>query len=189
MAGPKYRELLQRPEGFEAFYRLHSAALLRYFARRVYDPQVAFDLTAETFAQAFLSRHRFRGHDDQQAGAWLYVIARRQLGRYYRRGRAERRALNRLGLETPPLSDEELARTEELAELDALRDAVRVGLAELTAEHREVLRLRVVEERGYAEIAAELGVSEQTVRARVSRALRALGRAIDRDAISEEAPA
>lgn len=64
----KYRDLLQQPEGFGAFYRLHSARLLRFFARRVYDSQVAFDLTAESFAQAFLSRHRFRGRDEQQAG-------------------------------------------------------------------------------------------------------------------------
>jgi DNA-directed RNA polymerase specialized sigma24 family protein len=36
------------------------------------------------------------------------------------------------------------------------------------------LQLRVVEERPYAQVAAALGVSEQTARARVSRALAAM---------------
>jgi RNA polymerase sigma-70 factor (ECF subfamily) len=42
------------------------------------------------------------------------------------------------------------------------------------------VRLRVVDELGYAAIASRLGISEQTARARVSRGLRALAAAVDR---------
>jgi RNA polymerase sigma-70 factor (ECF subfamily) len=41
---------------------------------------------------------------------------------------------------------------------------------------------RVVAERGYDELAAELGVSQDVVRARVSRGLRALAATVDRAA-------
>ena len=44
----------------------------------------------------------------------------------------------------------------------------------LGTEQRDILRLRVVEGRTYAEVAVELGISEDNARARVSRALRAL---------------
>lgn len=182
-----YRDILMRPEGFDAFYRAHNDDLLKFFARRVYDPQVAFDLTAETFAQALLSRHRFRGREEAQARAWLNAIARHQLSRYYRRGTAERRAARRLGLEIPRLTEHEVAQTEALAELEPLRDAVRRGLDGLTGDQRRALQLRVVEERPYGEVAAALGVSEQTARARVSRALRALAKAIDPELLNEEA--
>ena len=48
---------------------------------------------------------------------------------------------------------------------------------------REALWLRVVEERSYGEIADALDISEQTARARVSRGLRSLGRALDATAV------
>ena len=47
-------------DAFAAFYRRHENTLLRYFARQIYDPQLALDLTAESFAQAFMGRARFR---------------------------------------------------------------------------------------------------------------------------------
>ena len=54
------------------------------------------------------------------------------------------------------------------------------ALAELGPEQREAVRLRVVDELGYPAVAARLGVSEQTARARVSRGLRALAAAVNR---------
>ena len=51
-------------------------------------------------------------------------------------------------------------------------------LALLPEEHRLALRMRVVEERGYDELAQELGVSQDVVRARVSRGLRTLAVAV-----------
>jgi len=162
------------PEAFSRFYDDHAETLLAYLARRVFDPEVALDLTAETFAQAYLGRRRFRGSTDGEAAAWLYRIASRQIARYFRKGKAERKAIRRLGIETPRLDEEQRARIEELAELDALRSVLRVELGRLSPPQREALELRIVEELPYSEIAKRLSISEQTARARVSRGLRAL---------------
>lgn len=137
------------------------------------------DLVSETFAAAFVGRWRFRGSTEADVAAFLHGIARRQLSHWYRTGAVRRRALGRLGLERPVLDDAELARIDELASSAAERAAVRAALTELSEEHRAALQLRVVEERQYSEIAALLDVSEQTARARVSRALRALGRNLE----------
>jgi RNA polymerase sigma-70 factor (ECF subfamily) len=91
-----------------------------------------------------------------------------------RRGVAERQALRRLGVERRALHDLEYDRVEELAGLGDLVGEVLDGIDHLDGEQREALRLRVVEERAYADVARELGVSEAAARARVSRALRAL---------------
>jgi DNA-directed RNA polymerase specialized sigma24 family protein len=48
------------PEAFGVLFERHAEDLLRYFARRTLDPEAAAELTAETFAQAFASRRRFR---------------------------------------------------------------------------------------------------------------------------------
>ena len=110
--------------------------------------------------------------------AWLFGIARHVLARYFRRGSAERRALERVGIDVPPLEAEDFERIVELAGLHALRTAVARELGALPEEHREALQLRVVEELPYDAVARRLAVTEPTARARVSRGLRALGRAI-----------
>jgi hypothetical protein len=61
-------------EAFGLFYDRHVRALLRYFARRAGSPEVAADLTAETFASALLARRRFKP-GGPPAAAWLYAIA------------------------------------------------------------------------------------------------------------------
>jgi RNA polymerase sigma-70 factor, ECF subfamily len=155
-------------------YDRHAQAMLGFFARRTFSPDAAVDLVAETFASAFADRRRFRARGEDAEAAWLYGIARNRLADFFRRGRVERRAMARLGIERRPLTDAEYDRIEELAGLDDLRELVGAGLASLTSDQREAVQLRVVEERSYPDVASALGVSEQTARARVSRALRAL---------------
>lgn len=142
------------------------------------------DLVAETFAAAFVGHRRFHGRTEQDAAAFLHGIARRQLSHWYRHGAVRRRALERLGLERSVFDDAELARVDELAHSATERAAVQQALAGLSEAHRSALQLRVVEERDYREIAGLLGVSEQSARARVSRALRALARNLDAPAVS-----
>lgn len=170
----------REPEAFVPFYEKHAETLLAYLARRVFDPEVALDLMAETFAQAYAGRGRFRGSTDGQAAAWLYKIACRQLAGYRRKGGVERRALARLGIELPGLDEEQRERIEELADLDTLRGTIRVEFARLSRRQRDALELKVIEELPYAEVATRLGISEVAVRARVSRGLRAIAAALDR---------
>ena len=76
------------PDSFTELYRRHAEDILRYFARRTLDPEAAAELTAETFAQAFASRQTFT--DTGVNGvAWLYGVARHQLGRFFRAGRVD----------------------------------------------------------------------------------------------------
>jgi RNA polymerase sigma-70 factor (ECF subfamily) len=159
------------PAAFAAFYREQHPAVLRFFARRVIDAEGALDLTAETFAQAYMSRRRFRGETDQQARAWLFAIAQRRLSDYLRRGYAERRAMAKLGLERPVVEPDDLARVEELGEMRAVRELLVRQLEDLPAGCREAVRLRVIDELSYAEVAARLTISETAARMRVSRAL------------------
>jgi RNA polymerase sigma-70 factor (ECF subfamily) len=148
--------------------------VLRYLARRTWDPETAVDLTSETFARAIADRRRFRGHTEDELIGWIYAIARNQLTDFLRRGRVEREAMSRLGMQRRPLPDADFDRIEQLFDLQSVRDEVAAALEDLPEPQRHVLRLRVLEEQSYGELAVNLGTSEQTARARVSRALRAL---------------
>ena len=167
------------PSGFAAAYRAHSRAILVFLTRRTFDPETALDLTAETFAQAYASRRRFRGRTDEELRAWLFGIARHVLARFVRRGVVERRALARLGIEVPPMEEDDLARVTELAGLADLRATVLRSYDDLHPDQRDAVRLRIVDELPYDDVAARLAISEATARARVSRGLRALATAVD----------
>jgi RNA polymerase sigma-70 factor, ECF subfamily len=171
MTSSSLRRSQQDPRAFGDFYREHAASVARYFARRVIDPEAALDLTAETFAQAFAGRRRFRGSTPQEARAWLYTVAQRQLAGYLRRGYADNDALRRLGLQRPEAGPEELAHIEELGAMGELRLRLASQMEELPAGYREAVRLRVVEELAYPEVAQQLAITEAAARMRVSRAL------------------
>ncbi len=180
------RHALQTTAGFSEAYHEHARPILIFLARRTYDPEIALDLTAETFAQAFAGRRRFRGVSDEDVAAWLFAIARHVLSRYLRRGKAERRALTRLGVEVPSLEAEDVVRVVELAGLEDLRSAVARELGGLTEAHREAIRLRVIEELPYPDVARRLAITEPAARARVSRGLRAISRALGPTTILQE---
>jgi RNA polymerase sigma factor (sigma-70 family) len=164
---------------FEVLYDRVAQPVLVMLVRRTMDVDVALDLWAETWAAAFGSRRRFRGSTEEQAEAWVRGIASRQYAMYVRRGYAERRALQRLGLERPTVEREDIEALEHLAGIDGLRALIADGLAQLSENQREALRLRVVEELPYPDVARLLNVSEPTARARVSRGLRGLRELLD----------
>src|SRR5262245_53302107 len=153
------------PAAFGAFYRRHEDRVLSYFLARVGDEEVAADLTAETFAAALASLHRFRPRRKKPAAAWLFGIARNNLAMSRRRGRVEARARRRLGMAPIVLTDEAVERITAL-------DRTALGLVEeLPTDQEEAVRARVIEERDYPDIAKDLRCSEAVVRKRVSRAL------------------
>jgi RNA polymerase sigma factor (sigma-70 family) len=163
------------PELFAAFYQRHGRNVLVFLARRTFDPELAADLTAETFAQAFGSRMKFRAQSPGGAQAWLYTIARRELARSRRRRRVETKARARLGMPVRTLAEDDYERIERLIDFESVGRAVAGALNRLSAEQREAVTLRVVEGRSYAEVAQVIGCSELAARARVSRGLRRLG--------------
>jgi RNA polymerase sigma-70 factor (ECF subfamily) len=163
----------EEPEAFAVVYERHAQGLLSYFARRTLDPEASAELTAETFAEAFASRGRFR---DRGAGGsgWLYGVARHQLGRSYRTGAVDRRARVRLGLPERDLTPEDYERIEELIDFERVGRVIARAFSLLSEEQREAMTLRVIEGRPYHEVAEVLRCSEETARARVSRGLKRL---------------
>jgi RNA polymerase sigma-70 factor, ECF subfamily len=161
-------------EAFAELYRRHVAAITTFVRRRVASPELAFDLTAETFAAAAAGVRAFdpaRG----SARGWLFGIAHNELRQAWRRGAVENRARRRLALEPIVLDDEALERIEGMVDDGVLVQA----LAALSATEREAVQARVIDERGYDEIAAQLRCSESVVRQRVSRGLRRIRETVE----------
>jgi RNA polymerase sigma-70 factor (ECF subfamily) len=156
---------------FEAFYRGHFTRVLGFFVSRTRDPELAADLTAETFAAALAARGRYRP-EKGSADSWLFSIAFHKLADAQRRGYAEDRARRRLGMERLVLTDEDVAAIERLS---ANGRATRM-LEDLAPDQRRAIAARVIEEREYGEIAAATATSEAVIRQRVSRGLTTIRR-------------
>jgi len=174
-SGSDEADLLRRiaagdDDAFSLFYREHLDAVVAFFARRVGDRELAFDLTAETFAAVVVSAGTYVG--DGPGVAWLFGIARNKLRESLRRDRVADAARRRLGMEPLVLDDDALERVEERA--DSGEGALARAFAALPEATRSALLARLVEEQDYGEIATRLQCSEQVVRQRVHRGLKTL---------------
>src|ERR1700759_477651 len=99
------------PEAFAIFYRRHVRGLLSFFRRRLPSAELAFDLTAETFAAALEAVPRYELRAEPARG-WLYGIAWNKLHEAQRRGQADDAMRRALGMEPIALTDEGLERVE-----------------------------------------------------------------------------
>jgi RNA polymerase sigma-70 factor (ECF subfamily) len=161
-------------EAFGVLYERRHELVLAFLLKRTRNPEVAMDLMAETFAAALLALADRPPAIDGSAAPWLLTIARNAMVDSYRRGRVESAARQRLALEPVEIGDSDIERVLLLAaETDLL-----IGLAaELPADQFDALRARVLDDRGYGEIAQQLQCSPAVVRKRVSRAIATLRQA------------
>lgn len=159
------------PEAFGVFYDRYEAAVLGFFYRATRRADIAADLTAEVFAQALSGAGGFNPKIGSASG-WLFGIARHELADLWERGRVEDRARRRLGLDPLSLTDELIERIEQLPS-DTSSSTLTL-LAALPDDQRVAIEGRILEERDYSELAAQLRCSQSVVRQRVSRGLRAL---------------
>lgn len=155
------------PDAFRCLYDRHAARIHRFFVRRCGDRDAAVDLTAETFAQAWVSKHRFSDLAGGTAGPWLFIIARRVLLGSVRRQKVEMKMLERLQVDLEPHN----AAAPDECWLVGLDAEISAALDGLPRNHRRALELRVFAGLPYATIAAELGCSSTAARIRVSRSL------------------
>jgi len=166
------------PEAFSALYSRHVKSVHGWLARRI--EWAASDLTAETFARAWLARGRFRDDRDGSALPWLLGIAANLLADAARRDRIDTRARRRLGLPLDLAAEDGYTEVEQRL---SPRVALRRHLELLAPHERDALELRIVEELSYEEVAERLDIRPAAARLRVSRALRRLASTVPKEEV------
>lgn len=151
---------------FRLLYDRYAAEIYSFHLRRTRSRDAALELTGETFARAWFSRGSFRDRRRGSAGPWLFGIARHVLLSSVEKGRLERAAAERLRL---------VSRAEPtVIPDDTWSQELEQAFGELPVTVRQAVRLRVLDDMGYAEIAKQVGCSPVAARIRVSRGLNAL---------------
>ncbi|MER7583724.1 sigma-70 family RNA polymerase sigma factor [Kitasatospora sp. NPDC097691] len=155
---------------FRRLSSLHRTAVLSYLAKRAFgDPQLAEDLTQETFLRALHHPEVLAG-DHRTALPWLYRVAR-NLHIDHLRSRGRR--LAEVGFDD---LDTFLDRSAATNEIDLFLTAwsLRSALASLSDQHRAVVTQVYFENRSVNATAELLGVPPGTVKSRCHYALRSL---------------
>jgi len=166
------------PAAFTEFYRAHVGEVTRFVTRRVADPYLAADLTADVFVAAIDAAAGYRG----SAGGprtWLYGIARNVIAGEFRRSQRERHAEGLIAGRRL-LDPDDVSRL--IEQIDASRQVRRLDedLRGLPEGERAVIELVSVDGLTVAEAAAALAIRPVTARVRLMRARRSLRSALAR---------
>jgi RNA polymerase sigma factor (sigma-70 family) len=181
------RRIGSDPEAFEVFYRAHIEAIQRFVARRVDDPYLAADLTADVFLAAIDSASTYRPSRGSPIG-WLYGVAHNVVAAERRRQARELRAASRLSGRRL-LEADDLARLEERIDAEARARQLYLAMDRLPDGERAVLELTALEGLGVSEAAKALRITPVTARVRLHRARQKLRTSFAAEALTEEAEA
>ena len=171
-AEPPVRSIGTDPAAFTEFYRAHVDEVTRFVTRRVADPQLAADLTADVFLAVIEAAAGYRGSFGGPR-TWLFGIARNVIAAEFRRSARQRRAEDLIAGRRL-LDADDVDRL--VAKIDAFRHvrALHQELRALPDGERAVLELVAVDGLSVAEAAAALGIRPVAARVRLHRARRAL---------------
>lgn len=159
---------------FDALFRRWSGRVLRFVDRMIRDPAVAEELLQETFLRVHRAREKWE--PSARFSTWLFTIATNvalnELRRPFRRRVHESTDAEREG--APRELAAEAPGVDEVAHVRRLAGDVERALESLPERQRAALWLTAVEGLSYAEVAASLETSPQSVKALVHRGRSAL---------------
>jgi RNA polymerase sigma-70 factor, ECF subfamily len=149
----------------ERAFRRHYSDVYRFLRRRSHSAGEAEELAQAVFADAVSGLERLRP-DGPPVLAWLYTVARRRAIDHARRNERTARTLARI--------DATRAVAVEPGYGPSVAEALRAALASLPEQQRQVVVMKLLEDRTFAEIAARVGASEAACKMRFARGLEAV---------------
>jgi len=165
------RMSVDQEQEFSAVFRRERGRLRNFIRKRVANEGDAEDILQEVFSELVESYRLMR--PVEQVGAWLFRVARNRITDLFRKTRTQPRGID----VADPDTDDGLGVLEELLPSPAagpeaayarsvLLDELEAALEELPAAQREAFVAHALEGRSFKELAAETGVSVNTLLSR-----------------------
>lgn len=163
--------------GFSGLYREYAPQVYRFLLKLTQNPELAEELTQETFYQAFLHIDRFEGKC--QVFTWLCQIGKNA---YYREIRRRKRhvELNETILSDNCGSCGDMGPLENICKREQI-SRMKYYLSHLPEPYRDVFTMRIFGEVSYGEIAKLYGKSESWARVTCYRAKEQLIKRLEED--------
>jgi RNA polymerase sigma-70 factor (family 1) len=150
-------------KAFESLYIEHLSFLYRFILKYVKSPDLAEDLSQETFVRIW--EHREHLAEISSFKNYLFITGRNITFNFLRKASVEKTALGEIFRHYRPLNDEvtDNLLTKEYNEL------IKRVLDSMPAQTKEVFHLCRLQDKSYEEVAALLGISRNTVKKHMVR--------------------
>lgn len=165
------------PYLFELLVERYEEAFLRKARSIVHNEEAARDIVQDTFVKIYLYGRKFRPVEGARFSSWAYKVLMNVCFHWYKKLKREHAFFSALDedLEAVLPTDDSSDRAQKLD-----RDYLESMFARLPETFARILRLYVVDQKDYKEIAEVEGVTEGAVKTRMHRA-RAEMRKISQD--------
>jgi RNA polymerase sigma-70 factor (ECF subfamily) len=150
-------------------YEKYYQKIFRFCVYRLFNKEIAEDVTSAVFLQVARGIRSFKGQSEQDFRNWLYAIAANQANAYIRKS-SRRKKLLAEAADFITASDND--RPDNSAEPDWPR--LYAAILKLKPQHQTIVTLRFFENFKYEQIAQILNVKEVTVRVHLHRILNEL---------------
>ena len=149
-------------------YELYYERIFRFCVHRLFNKEIAEDVTSTVFLEVARRIHNFKGRTEQDFRNWLYAIAANQANAYIRKTSRRRRLLAKASGAVAEAGNS----TDDSSELDWPR--LYAAILKLKPEHQTIVMLRFFENLQSEQIAQILNIKEATLRVTLHRILNKL---------------
>ena len=149
-------------------YEMYYERIFRFCVHRLFDKEIAEDVTSTVFLEVARGIRTFKGRTVQDFRNWLFAIAANQANAYIRKTSRRKELLKEAADLIPAATDS----TDESSEQDWPR--LYEAILKLKPQHQTIVTLRFFENLKYEQIAQILNVKEATVRVTLHRILNEL---------------
>lgn len=165
----------RRMNDFEKLYKEYYPRVYSFLYKICRNHDLCEEMTQETFFQAYLSFHKFRGNSS--IFTYLAAIAKNVYFKYLRKSKVETVDIDLLVTS----DDDSAAQPYEMLEKKLAAEKVNRFIKELPKNYKDVVFLRIYADLPFSEIAANLGISENSAKVIFYRAKKILKEAIKND--------
>ena len=150
-------------------YELYYERIFRFCVHRLFNKEIAEDVTSAVFLQVARGIRGFKGRSEQDFRNWLYAIAANQANAYIRKTSRRKKLLAEAAGSMRPA-----AAGSADTSLDPDWPRLYAAILKLKPQHQTIVTLRFFENFSYQQIAQILDVKEATVRVTLHRILNQL---------------
>jgi RNA polymerase sigma-70 factor (ECF subfamily) len=156
-------------EALGRLYEMYYERIFRFCVYRLFNKEIAEDVTSAVFLQVARGMRGFKGRSEQDFRNWLYAIAANQANAYIRRTSRRKKLLAEAAGSIRPA-------TAGSADTSSGPDWPRLyaAILRLKPQHQTIVTLRFFENLSYEQIAQILNVKEATARVTLHRILNKL---------------
>jgi len=154
-------------EALGRLYEMHYERILAFCVYRLFNKEIAEDVTSAVFLEVARSIGAFRGRTVKDFQSWLYAIAANQANAYIRKTTRRKKLLEEAAGSMTAFAPEGTNNSPNWPKLYT-------AILKLTPQHQTIVTLRFFENLQYQQIAQILDVKEATLRVRLHRILNEL---------------